>query len=562
MPLSKEQLYEALVESGGVSAEEFNDAAKTREAQSQGIDGVLVSKGALQDDQAGQLIAAYYGVPFVNLRKANVSEETVSLIPESFARAQKIVPVEKKGQNIRVATQDPENPFTRALLEKYLRGHVEYVYATPRDIDGSLILFQQDPAKVFKKIVEGKHPGKAGNDRTVIDLVNAFFDYGHSTSASDIHIEPEDEYVSIRFRIDGILKDIVDIDIEFHEPIITRLKVLSRLATDVHRAAQDGKISYKSHAGEDVEIRLSIVPTTHGEKAVMRLLSEKSRQYSLSNLGMSADQLTKFQEAIKRPWGMILVTGPTGSGKSTSLYSAMKLLNTRKVNISTIEDPVEYDMEGVNQIQVNEKTDLTFAKGLRSLVRQDPDIIMVGEIRDGETADIAINAAMTGHLVLSTLHTNDAPTAFPRLQDMGVENFLIASTVVQVIAQRLVRKVCAHCIGSYTLKKKDLAILQGLPEVKDRFMKILGKKSAANVRLFKGKGCAVCHHTGYRGRSGIFEVLDISDAVREAIMQNKNADEIREIAVGEGMQTMLEDGLQKVVLGETTIEEVLRVTQE
>lgn len=562
MPLSKEQLYEALVESGGVTAEEFNDAAKAREAQTMGIDGVLVSKGTLKDDQAGQLIAAHYGVPFVNLRKANITDETVSLIPESFARAQKIVPVEKKGQNIRVATEDPENLFTRSLLEKYLRGHVEFVYATPRDIDGSLILFQQDPAKVFKKIVDGKHPGKIGNDRTVVDLVNAFFDYGYSTRASDIHIEPENDYVAIRFRIDGMLKDILEIDKEFHEPIITRLKVLSRLATDEHRAAQDGKISYKSHAGEEVEIRLSIVPTTHGEKSVMRLLSEKSRQYSLSNLGMNGDQLSQFQEAIKRPWGMILVTGPTGSGKSTSLYSALKLLNTREVNISTIEDPVEYDMEGVNQIQVNEKTNLTFAKGLRSLVRQDPDIVMVGEIRDGETADIAINAAMTGHLVLSTLHTNDAPTAFPRLQDMGVENFLVASTVVQVIAQRLVRRVCQHCIGSYTLKKTDLAILQGLPEVKEQLMKIIGKKSPTGARLFKGKGCAVCHHTGYRGRTGIFEVLNVSDAVREGIMQDKNADEIRKIAVSEGMQTMLEDGLQKAVLGETTIEEVLRVTQE
>jgi type IV pilus assembly protein PilB len=340
------------------------------------------------------------------------------------------------------------------------------------------------------------------------------------------------------------------------------LKVLARLATDEHRVPQDGKIRHKSRWGEALDLRLSVIPTTHDEKAVMRLLSEKNRRLSLANLGFFSEDLKSVSDAIKKPWGMILVTGPTGSGKTTTLYAMLQILNRRDVNITTIEDPVEYEIESINQIPVNEKTGLTFAKGLRSIVRQDPDIIMVGEIRDKDTANIAVNAAMTGHLVLSTLHTNDAATAFPRLSDMGIENFLIASTVNIVIAQRLVRKICMNCIQSVEGDEIQQQIIDEYPEMKEFVMKFTKKKTTKGVRTFKGKGCHVCHQSGYFGRIGIFEVMAVSETIKEAIMKNANADQIRESAVKEGMPTMLQDGVRRVLAGQTTLEEVLRVTRE
>ena len=346
-----------------------------------------------------------------------------------------------------------------------------------------------------------------------------------------------------------------------HESIITRLKVLARLATDEHRAAQDGRIAIKNEFGEEIDIRISIVPTTDGEKSVMRLLTDKASQYSLADLGMREHDLKIFNEAIKKPWGMILVTGPTGSGKTTSLYAALKVLNRREVNIATIEDPVEFDLDGISQIQVNTKTNLTFAKGLRSIVRQDPDIVMVGEIRDGETADIAVNAAMTGHLVFSTLHTNDAATAFPRLKDMGVEDFLVSSTAVAIMAQRLVRKICLRCIYSQKITKKELALVKRLPTVSKYLKDITKKKSLTGLRTFAGKGCKACGDTGYSGRSGIFEILMVSDMVRATVMEDRNAEQIKNVAIEEGMRTMLYDGLEKVVTGITTLEEILRATQ-
>ncbi|KKR57827.1 MAG: Type IV-A pilus assembly ATPase PilB [Candidatus Uhrbacteria bacterium GW2011_GWE2_40_58] len=319
---------------------------------------------------------------------------------------------------------------------------------------------------------------------------------------------------------------------------------------------------YKDHWGENIEIRLSVIPTTHKEKAVMRLLSDKSRRFSMADLGLQPEDFKKMSEMIHRPWGMILVTGPTGCGKTTTLYSVLKVLNQRDVNITTIEDPVEYDIEGVNQIQVNERTNLTFAKGLRSIVRQDPDIMMVGEIRDPETASIAVNAAMTGHLVLSTLHTNDAATAFPRLTEMEVENFLTASTVNLVMAQRLVRRICMSCIQSVEMTELEEQFIEGMPKVKEYLEELGKKKDISKFKLYKGKGCNVCNHTGYHGRIGVFEMLVVTDAIREAIMQEKNADEIHDIAIAEGMTSMLHDGLSKVIVGQTTLEEIMRVVRE
>jgi type IV pilus assembly protein PilB len=561
MPLSREQLYAALVDSGGLEAKVFKLVEDLRDSSKQGIDGTIVAKGYLKDEEVGQLIADYLEVPFVNLRQQAIPEEVLALIPEAFARSQKLIPVSRKGEVVRIASADPKNVQLEALLEKYLRQEVVLSYATPRDIEANLSLFQQDPGVALQKIVESAGPNPE-EDTTVIDLVNGIIDFAYQHRASDIHIEPEDIYTVIRYRTDGVLYDITDLPKKYHELIITRLKVVAKLATDEHRAAQDGKISHQSAWGDGIEIRLSIVPTTNGEKAVMRLLSEKAREYSLSDLGLSEADIGKFSEAIEKPWGMILVTGPTGSGKTTSLYAALKVLNTRDVNISSIEDPVEYDIEGVNQIQVNTKTNLTFAKGLRSIVRQDPDIIMVGEVRDSETADISINAALTGHLVLSTLHTNDSASTFPRLKDMGVESFLIASTVVSIIAQRLVRKICLRCIHSTTIDDKTKKLLDHYPQIKKYILQISRKKTLSGVRIFKGSGCPICNHTGYTGRTGLFEILTVSDGIRDAVMADKNSDEIREIAVQEGMTTMLYDGVAKALTGATTLEEILRATQE
>ena len=342
------------------------------------------------------------------------------------------------------------------------------------------------------------------------------------------------------------------------EMCIRDRKILSKLRTDEHRAAQDGRMEFTTE-NEKVDVRVSIIPISDGEKVVMRILSEKSRQFKLSELGLEKGDLEKVQRNFKKPYGMILATGPTGSGKTTTLYAILKMLNSREVNISTIEDPIEYDIEGVNQIQANPKTNLTFAKGLRSILRQDPDIIMVGEIRDEETAGIAINAAMTGHLVLSTLHTNDAPTTLPRLLDMQIEPFLIASTVNVAIAQRLVRKIHQGCVESYIPKADELKSIIGSIG-KERAEKIGAHKKG--FRLYRGKGCKLCNQTGYEGRIGIFEVLEMTEKIRQLVMKRANSDEIRQEALAAGMTSMLDDGLNKVVKGVTSIEEVVRVTKE
>lgn len=561
--LTKEQLHEALVDSGVVAEDDFKKAELAAETPQIGIDGVLISRGVLKDEEYGAVMAVWNGVPFVDLRRTHIPNEVVVKLPEVFARTHQLLPIKEDETSFTIATDNPKDLLERSLLEKYLRKEVQYVFATKTDLKAHMFLFAKDPQAMIASIVDRTVvTQQEGVDTTAIELIDTIINYAYQGGASDIHIEPEEDYTLIRYRQDGILHDIAKIPVRLHDNLMTRLKVLSRLATDERRAAQDGKIHHKTQWGEGIEIRLSILPTTQAEKAVMRLLADKSQEFNLTNLGFSELDYGKISDMVHRPWGAILVTGPTGSGKTTTLYSILKVLNKREVNITTIEDPVEFDMEGVAQIQVNEKTNLTFAKGLRSIVRQDPDIIMVGEIRDSETASIAINAAMTGHLVLSTLHTNDAATTFPRLQDMQVEDFLIASTVNVVVAQRLIRKICANCILSVQIDKVTEELLANNPHVLGYLKEITGKKTLRGVTIYKGKGCHVCHESGYHGRMGVFEVLSVSEDIRQAIMAHKNADEIRELAIKEGMTTMVHDGVRKVTLGVTTLEEVLRVTSE
>lgn len=406
---------------------------------------------------------------------------------------------------------------------------------------------------IDKSAIE-KELAAPANEISIIKLVDSIVDYAYESRASDIHIDPAEKKVDIRIRVDGVMHLAFTLPKEIQSEVITRLKVLSGLRTDEHQIAQDGRFKFTAKNGKIFDIRVSIVPTYHEENVVLRLLAEQEDQiFDLGKMGFSKRDLKVIKDSITKPYGMILLTGPTGSGKTTTLYTILRILNTDDVAIITIEDPIEYSLEKTNQIQVNNQTGLTFANGLRAILRQDPNIIMVGEIRDEETAKIAVNAALTGHLLLSTLHTNDAPTALPRLIDMGIEPFLIVSTINVVVAQRLVRKICLDCKIE---KKYSISALQALG-------------GGISAELFKedqvfyaGEGCKTCGNSGYHGRAAIHEVLEITDAIREAVVARMGAVEIKNIAIKEGMTTMLADGFKKAVEGITTIEEILRVIHE
>ncbi len=395
---------------------------------------------------------------------------------------------------------------------------------------------------------------KSSTEISIIKLVNYIVEFAYTSRASDIHIDPAENTVTIRFRIDGVMTPIFTIPKQIQQEIISRIKVLSGLRTDEHQAAQDGRFKFTTEDGKiRFDMRVSIAPTYYGENCVMRLLVEQGESFTLEGIGFSKRDVDVVRRAIKKPYGMILATGPTGSGKTTTLYTILKELNQPGVSIITIEDPIEYSLEGIDQIQVNNQTGLTFANGLRSILRQDPNIVMVGEIRDEETAGIAVNAALTGHLLLSTLHTNDAATTLPRLLDMKIEPFLIASTVNIAIGQRLIRKLCSKCKVEKILTDEEVASLKETVPVEfldhDR-------------KFYRPVGCKECNKTGYRSRIGIHEVLEVTDAVREAITKKASATELRKIAIKEGMTTILEDGINKAKEGVTSLEEVLRVIHE
>ncbi|OHB10457.1 MAG: hypothetical protein A3G05_01720 [Candidatus Zambryskibacteria bacterium RIFCSPLOWO2_12_FULL_45_14] len=394
---------------------------------------------------------------------------------------------------------------------------------------------------------------KESGNISIIGLVDALIEEAQAMRASDIHIDPCERDLQIRMRIDGVLQDAHSFPKEIQSEIVSRIKVLAGLRTDEHQTPQDGRFRVIFEDKEPIDIRVSIAPVYYGENVVLRLLSERSEKLSLGILGLNDSDRKKVEAAARKPYGMILATGPTGSGKTTTLYTILKTLNTREVSVITIEDPIEYAIEGINQIQANPMTGLTFANGLRSVLRQDPDIIMVGEIRDPDTANLAVNTALTGHLMLSTLHTNDAATTLPRLLDLGLEPYLITTTVNIVIGQRLVRKICEHCKKSHKLtesEKKSIAEL--------------GNFAAANIpeTMHRGQGCDECLGSGYRGRIGIYEVMVIDDAIREAMLEKCSASNIKKMAIERGMTTMVEDGFHKAVEGITTLEEVLRVIHE
>ncbi len=394
---------------------------------------------------------------------------------------------------------------------------------------------------------------KRGADISIINLVDRLIEYAHELHASDIHIDPSPKEVRVRLRIDGVLQDAFDFPQSIYSEVIARIKVVAGLRTDEHAAAQDGRFRSLMSDDSAVDIRVSIVPTYHGESVVMRLLSDKAQNFSLETLGFSEADQKKIRYAMEKPYGMILATGPTGSGKTTTLYTIIKSLNTNEVSIVTIEDPIEYAIDDIKQIQVNPRMKFTFASGLRSILRQDPNVIMVGEIRDEETAGIAVNTSLTGHLLLSTLHTNDAATTLPRLLDMKIEAYLVASTVNIAIGQRLVRKICEEC---KTEKKMTAAERESLKDV------LPSETMKSEQKFYYGKGCEACNESGYRGRVGIHEVLVVDDDIRQAILRKASASEIKTIAVKNGMSTMIEAGFGKAHAGLTTLDEVLRVIHE
>ncbi len=561
MKISPDKLKELLIQPGFINKADFEMAQKEAKNKKRALEEILVDKELIKDEQLGKLIAEDFGHKFINLRKEAIPEEIIRIVPEMVAKNQQIIIFDKTKEGLKIAMADPLNFEMIDWLKRKTGEKIIPYYATPTDIRNALKYYRRELRKTFEKIIkEQAEKVKAGKVRAgtvpVIKIVDTLIKYAYENRASDIHIEPLAEESKVRFRIDGVLHNVLTLPKDIHNLIVTRVKVLSKLRTDEHFAAQDGKFTVK-FGKEKFDIRVSIIPVTEGENIVMRLLSEIARRFTLEELGLIAKDLRKVKAAIKKPYGMILATGPTGCGKTTTLYAILRILNKPEVNISTIEDPVEYDMEGVSQIQINPKTNLTFAKGLRSIVRQDPDIMMVGEIRDNETAGIAINSAMTGHLVLSTMHANTAATNVPRLIDMGIEPFLVSSSVNIIVAQRLVRKTCMKCRESYEVTKNQVKKL-GLSKelIKKTF------KGKEKIRVYRGKGCRACVNAGYSGRIGIFEVLEMEDNIRELVMKKANADQIQTQAIKNGMTTMTEDGLEKVLSGITTLEEVIRVTRE
>ena len=554
-------MYTTLQELAVIDSKALDKAFEIAKKENSELANILIEKELITHKNLGMVLADLVNLPFVDLTYTSIEPDVLHLVPYQVAKTQNIIVFARDEENLSVATSKPDQTEIFNLLKKKTGLEITCFFTTHFDIEKALGLYITDYSAIFSKMTEQILKNKINSisektSASVIELVESIIDYAQKNRASDIHLEPQEETAVLRFRIDGLLHDIFTFPKEIYEQIVMRLKVLSQLRTDEQNSVQDGKFQI-SLENENLDMRISIVPITDGEKIVIRLLSEKSRQFSLEELGLRGHDLEKMQTAYLDPHGMILVTGPTGSGKTTTLYAILKILNTRDVNIMTIEDPVEYDIEGINQIQVNTATEVTFATGLRSIVRQDPDIILVGEIRDVETADIAINAAMTGHQVLSTLHTNDAATALPRLIDMEVEPFLVASSVSVILAQRLVRKICQNCRVSQQLHPDDQIFTQH-PELVEAF----DLKTKKSIDVYAGKGCPVCGGTGYKDRIGIFEVLPITDEIQAAINEKQYADDITTLARQQGMSTMYEDGIQKVKEGITTLEEVLRVIQE
>ncbi|MDB5036878.1 MAG: ral secretory pathway protein [Bacteriovoracaceae bacterium] len=523
---------------------------------------VLLQMKAVTEAQLLEVLARQLNIPFVrSIHDREIPEELIKKVPTRFAKKYQVLPIGYKNGAVLVSTSDPLNVTVlddvRMLLEQAI-----IVAATPSSVITEAINRSYDRASTADSAIEDlgqdviddqalQEPVDlldSEDEAPIIRLVNSLLFRAVKDRASDIHVEPYEKEVSVRFRIDGNLYDILKVPKRLQNSVSSRIKLLGSLNIAEKRLPQDGRIRIKI-AGKDIDLRLSTIPTAHGERIVMRILDKSAVVLDLVNLGFETAMLNKMEELISKPFGIILVTGPTGSGKTTTLYAALSKINREDINIITVEDPIEFQLGGVGQIQVNEKIGLTFANGLRSILRQDPDVILIGEIRDRETAEIAVQASLTGHLVLSSIHTNDACSSVTRLVDMGVEPFLVSTSIIGIIAQRLVRRICEHCREPHTATAEQLDRL-GL------------EKIPSQATVYRAVGCEHCYHTGYRGRVGIYELLPVDEELRSVILKTPDAVSLRKAAIAKGFRPMRYDGLRKIIQGVTTIEEVLSTTQE
>lgn len=577
----KKKLGDLLVEVGIITQEQLTSALEEQKKKGGKLGAILLSTGIISEDVLMAFLGKQCGVSYVSLEEyGDIPEEVIRSVPESVVRHQRLIPISQgEDGSLTIAMADPLNIFATDDLKLMTGREINVVIASEIEIKSAIEKYYGDKtnsASSMSELVENmKQAGGAtdvdvigeeegvrrggdniieleekGEDAPIIKIVNLLLSSAVKAKASDIHIEPYEKTLRVRYRIDGVLHEVTAPPKRTQNAITSRLKIMSSLDIAERRLPQDGRIKIRV-LNKEVDLRVSVLPTAFGEKVVMRILDSSGLKLDMTQLGFEPDALAIYQKLITVPYGIVLVTGPTGSGKSTTLYSTLSTLNHPDVNILTIEDPVEYVLEGINQVHARPDIGLTFAAGLRSFLRQDPDIIMVGEIRDTETAEIAINAALTGHLVFSTLHTNDAPGSMTRLNNMGIEPFLTTSTVIMVIAQRLVRIICKTCKEPYEVQKEVL-LSSGIKEA--------SLPPGNKVVLYRGRGCENCSNTGYRGRLSCFEVMEVTDSIRDLVLQRESSHMIKQHAIKEGMITLREAALKKVLAGTTTIEEMMRVT--
>ena len=569
MPL---RLGDLLVKMSRITEQQLIEALKVQKNEGGKLGEIIIKMNFITEKGILEALSDQFGIPQINLDQTEINPDVIPLIPLNTIRRFHIMPIRKMNNMLTIAISDPTKAFDLKEIKLLTGLDIEPLLASENAISKAIEThYETNHAAELRKFMDGLGVGadasleiveeeekgditKLESDAKlppVVQIVNHIFTEAIAKGASDIHIEPYEDRARVRYRIDGLLYEALTLPLKYKDGVISRVKVLTKMDIAEKRLPQDGRIKIQmklSGRMKNLDIRVSTTPTIFGEKVVMRLLDREGLMLDMAKLGFEPESLRNFEEAIFKPWGMILVTGPTGSGKTNTLYSAIGRINSPDTNIMTVEDPVEFNLGGINQVQVHESIDLTFSSVLRSFLRQDPNIILVGEIRDNETADIAVKASLTGHLVLSTLHTNDAPSTIIRLIDMGIDSYLVATSVILIAAQRLVRRICSACKEEINIPPKALLNI-GFSE-----------EDAATVKIFKGKGCPKCNNTGYKGRVGLFEVMQVSPAVRDMILSDASVADIRKQCIDEGMLTLRQSGLAKIRNGVTTIEEVIRET--
>jgi type IV pilus assembly protein PilB len=569
-PVSR-RLGDLLVNEGLITQENLQRALSEQKGTNEKLGSILVRLQLIQEDQLIGFLSRQYGIPSITLTQLDIDPDVVKLVPGQIAKKYEVLPVKRTGNALTLAMADPTNVFALDDVAFMTNLQVLPVVASQGAIRQAIERLYEPQASAFSDVItamegdvpdvelveggEDAAPSKvdifelkdASEEAPVVKLVNLILTDAIRRGASDIHLEPYEKVFRVRYRIDGVLQEMMAPPKRLEAALLSRVKIMSNLDIAERRLPQDGRIKIR-YSSREIDLRVSSLPTIFGEKIVMRILDKEALTLDLAKLGFDDWSMENFKKVIHQPYGMVLITGPTGSGKTTTLYSAVHTINSPDINIMTAEDPVEYNLKGINQVQVNEEIGRTFSAVLRSFLRQDPDVILVGETRDLETAQIAIRAALTGHLVFSTLHTNDAPGTIARLQDMGIPPFLVASSILLVLAQRLARRVCKECRDPYEVDEESLTPYGHVPQG-------LGK-----VTLYKGKGCQACNFTGMKGRTAIYEVMPVSSELRELILRGASTNEVRDLAQQQGMKTLRQAGLLKVLEGATTAEEILRVT--